>query len=285
MGIRFAAEEGVTPHTAAGKFCAAQNIPADYAYGAVEPQMARQLARWEHHAEPQEPLIKTIDVSLAVELMLSHSAQENAIPLCGALLLFSGQVPVQGLRGAVQTLQTQCPQLPSTCARGVAIHVQGASCCDADLCGDWAQDLHRQDPMESGGPRQQRECIRHDSVQGFGAGLEVLRPDQAGCGGPAAGAADAGKAVKSGQASSHAVGLSCGLCISFASAVTSLVTVSPAAQAGGMQHQPCDSAKCWACRTSPPPPGRTARRSPCGPTAHRPAASCGQAQRSSWGPA
>ena len=67
MRLWSAAEEGVTPHTAAGKFCAAQNIPADYAYGAVEPQMARQLARWEHHAEPQEPLIKTLDVSLAVE--------------------------------------------------------------------------------------------------------------------------------------------------------------------------------------------------------------------------
>eukprot|EP00891_Asterochloris_glomerata_P001379 jgi/Astpho2/1379/fgenesh1_pg.00025_%23_12_t len=66
MCLRAAAEEGVTPHTAAGKFCAAQNIPADYAYGAVEPQMARQLARWEHHAEPQEPLIRNIEISVEI---------------------------------------------------------------------------------------------------------------------------------------------------------------------------------------------------------------------------
>ena len=193
MCLRSAAEEGVTPHTAAGKFCAAQNIPADYAYGAVEPQMARQLARWEHHAEPQEPLIKRIDVSLAVDLILSMGIPENATPPRGARLVFSGQAPVPRLRGAACMLQTQRPQWPSTCARGCATPVQSASCCDADLCGNWAQDLHRQDPVEPGGPRQQRGCIRHHRVQGFEAGLEVLRPDQAGCGGPAAGAADAGE--------------------------------------------------------------------------------------------
>lgn len=107
MCLRAAAEEGVTPHTAAGKFCAAQNIPADYAYGAVEPQMARQLARWEHHAEPQEPLIRNIEVSL------SHStpgALVDATPPCGALLvpcevqhacckcsILSSQAPVPGV--------------------------------------------------------------------------------------------------------------------------------------------------------------------------------------------
>ena len=87
MSLRSAAEDGVTPHTAAGKFCAAQNIPADYAYGAVEPQMARQLARWEHHAEPQDPLIRTIDVSLAVGLIRSHSTPESATPPCRVLLV------------------------------------------------------------------------------------------------------------------------------------------------------------------------------------------------------
>ena len=87
MRLRSAAEDGVTPHTAAGKFCAAQNIPADYAYGAVEPQMARQLARWEHHAEPQDPLIRTIDVSLAVGRIRSHSTPESATPPCRVLLV------------------------------------------------------------------------------------------------------------------------------------------------------------------------------------------------------
>ena len=143
MGLRSAAEEGVTPHTAAGKFCAAQNIPADYAYGAVEPQMARQLARWEHHAEPQEPLIKTIDVSLAVELTarrttLWGSAGVQWPSTCARSESCSAHAADTGSSAAKHL----CHRLSNSCARCIMLRCRslwrlGTRPSQTGSCGIW----------------------------------------------------------------------------------------------------------------------------------------------------